>query len=168
MKNQKGITMVSLVVAIVVLFLISSVTINLSMDTYHIANIQSFISKMKVIQGKVDNIAQETDDVSSYGFQRLTDISDEETYQTFLDIISNPSKYNIDTSVSWNSESDSNPENYYYFKENDMEKMGLKNQDLTVIINFATRNIISKNGVLYKNKVYYRQYDVLDGYKLIN
>ena len=125
MKNQKGITMISLVITIVILFLLATVSINLSFDTYSVANIQGFISKMKVIQGKVDNIAEETEDVDSLSYQKLINLSDEETYDKFLNIISHPEKYNIDTEISWNSELDSDPKNYYYFKENDLEQLGL-------------------------------------------
>lgn len=168
MKNKNGITIVSLVVTITILLLLSTVTINVTLDTYRMANVQSYIAKMKVIQGKVDNISAETNDVSGYGFQKLSDLqtTDNATYQTFLNILSNPTSYNIDTTKSWNDALDSDVNHYYYFEAKDLEKIGLKNQDVVVVINFATRNVISKKGVEYKGKTYYRQYDLQGGDEL--
>ena len=170
MKNNSGITMVSLVVTIVILFLLASISINVGTESYNMMKIQSFISKMKVIQGKVDNIAEETDDWSDYGFEKLNDKSGDDDYAFFLDVISNPENYNIDTSNSWNNTLDSDINNYYYFKKDDLEKIGLKNQDATVIINFKTRNVIALKGVKNEddNKKYYRQYDLPGGDSLIN
>ncbi len=168
MKNKNGITMISLVVTITILLLLSTVTITITFDTYHMANVQSYIGKMKVIQGRVDNISAETNDVSSYGFRKLSDLqtTDNATYQTFLNILSNPTSYNIDTAKSWNDTLDTDANHYYYFEGKDLEKIGLKNQDVVVIINFETRNVISKIGVKYKDKVYYRQYDIAGGEEL--
>lgn len=168
MKNKKGITIVSLVVTITILLLLSTVTINVTLDTYRMANVQSYIAKMRVIQGKVDNISGETSDVSGYGFQKLSDLqaTDQETYQEFLDKITNPTKYHIDVNTSWNASLDTDVNNYYYFDEKDLEKIGLKNQDVVIVINFATRNVISKKGVEYKGKSYYRQYDLQGGDQL--
>lgn len=163
MRNNKGITMVSLVVTIVILLILSTITLNFSIDSYKAVKVQNFIAKLKVIQSKVDNIAEQTDDVSNYGFTSFGDITDGE--EIFYNIINNPKEYNITS--SWNSELDSDPENYYYFTPQDLEDMlGLEDQDLTVIINFKTRNVISKTGVEQDDIVYYRQYDLAGGEKL--
>ena len=96
---------------------------------------------------------------------KLTDLAttDAETYQLFADRIANPQNYNIDTSNSWDNELDADSNNYYYFSPKDLEKIGLKNQDMTVVINFKTRNVIAKKGVEKEGKTYYRQYDLAGG-----
>ena len=65
MKNKNGVTMISLVVTILILLLLSTVTVNVGIETYDMIKVENFKSELEVIQGKVDNIAQETDDVSS-------------------------------------------------------------------------------------------------------
>lgn len=87
-------------------------------------------------------------------------------YQFFSDVIANPLNYNIDTSNSWDNNLDSDSNNYYYFSPKDFEKIGLKNQKMSVVINFKTRNVISKKGVKDKGKMYYRQYDLSGGEEL--
>lgn len=170
MKNQKGITMVILVVTIILLLLLSGVTMTVSLQSLHMANVQSYVSKMKVIQGKVDNFVQETTDIESQGFQKLSDLamSDKETYDSFLQILANPADYSIDVTKSWDNALDSDVNQYYYFSAKDLEKLGLKNQDLEVIVNFETRNIISGNGIEYQGKTYYRQYEITLGDELIH
>lgn len=171
MKDNKGITLMSLVVAIIILFIVSTLTVRIGVDVYNTIKVQNFISNMKMIQIKVDNIAEETNDVSSYGFLKLSDIasSNLEDYQLFGKLINNPKDNNIDINNSWNSTLDNDIKNYYYFSSKDLdEKLGVKNKNLTVVINFKTRNIISKNGVVEKGKKYYRQYDLTGGDKLID
>lgn len=170
MKKNKGVTLVSLVVVILILFILSSVTIQVGIRVYNEAKVENYVSRLKVIQAKVDNLAEETDDVSSYGFIKLTDAQgiDSEAFQIFNSIIQDPNKYNITEGSSWNNALDSVIDNYYYFSPKDLEKkLGLKNQDMTVAINFKTRNVISKSSLKMDDKFYHRQYDVARGSSLI-
>lgn len=168
MKKNSGITMVSLVVAIVILMLLSSIVIEVSMETYDTVKVENFMAQMKVIQTKVDKLAQETEDVSTYGFTALS-AAKEEDYNWFSDVLSHPENYQINIRKSWNLELDTKSENYYYFTPQDLqEKLGLKDQELTVIINFKTRNVIARRGVKKEGEYYYRQYDLIGGESLIN
>lgn len=170
MKNQNGITMVILVLTIILLLLLSGITVTVSLQSFHMANVQAYVSKMKVIQGKVDNLAQENVDVEAQGFQKLSELEakDTATYDAFLQMLSNPSAYDIDVTKSWDNILDADVNQYYYFSAKDLEKLGLKNQDMDVIVNFQTRNIISRKGIAYNGKTYYRQYDINLGEKLIH
>ena len=170
MKKNKGITLISLVIVILNLFILSSVTIQVGIRVYNEAKVENYISKLKVIQAKVDNLAEETDDVSSYGFLKLRDAQsiDPEGFQRFNSIIQDPNKYNIQEGTSWNSDLDALIDNYYYFSPKDLEeKLGLKNQDMTVAINFKTRNVIAKSSLKIDDKFYHRQYDIERGSQLV-
>lgn len=169
MKN-KGITLISLVIVILILFILSSVTIQVGIRVYNEAKVENYVSRLKVIQAKVDNLAEETDDVSSYGFMKLTEAQsiDPDGFQIFISIIQDPNKYNIQEGKSWNGDLDSDPKNYYYFSPKDLEeKLGLQNQDMTVAINFKTRNVIAKSSLNIDNKFYHRQYDIVRGSQLL-
>ena len=160
MKKNNGITMISLVITIILLLLISSVTIQVGVRSYNEVKIQNFVSKLKVIQAKVDNMVE--GNVDKEGFTSLKESPDKEIFEA---IIKNPSQYNIND--SWEKGEDDQIENYYYFTpENLEEKLGLKDQDMTVIINFETRNVISKKPLKIDGKNYYRQYDLEVGEKL--
>lgn len=158
MRNNKGITMMALTITIVVMFILSTMTINISFDAYHVIKVQNFVAKMKVIQSKVDNFVEETGEVEEYPFTEVPNI------EVLTKIIESDT---IDKTHSWVAEVDSNPDNYYYFTPHDLEeKLGLKSQDMAVFINFQTRNVISEKGVKKDGKVYYRQYDLEGGEQL--
>lgn len=170
MKKNKGITLISLVIVILILFILSSVTIQVGIRVYNEAKVENYVSRLKVIQAKVDNLAEETKDVSSYGFLKLTDAQsiDPEGFQRFISIIQDPNKYNILEGTSWKNDVDGVIENYYYFSPQDLEeKLGLKNQDMTVAINFKTRNVIAKSSLKIDDKFYHRQYDIERGSQLV-
>ena len=168
MKKNNGITLISVVVTILILIIISTVTMTVGKESYNFIKTENYINKLKIIQGKVDNITEEGSNFDYSQFTTLSSISGTDDYTLFSNIISNPANYNIDTSKSWDNTYDGDVANYYYFTEKDLEKIGLKNQDMIVIINFKTRNIISQTPVKSKGKKYYRQYDILGGEHLVN
>lgn len=159
MKKDTGVTLISLAVTIILLILISSVTIRASIQAYDQVKVQNFISTLKVIQAKVDNLAEETNSIENYEFVPLSNIQNTETYAIFIDMIQNPENYNM---ISW-TDSDKVIEDYYYFTPNDLEKLGLKQQKIAVVINFKTRNVIAQKGIKVDGKEYYRQYDLMGG-----
>lgn len=168
MRNNKGMSMISLVLAMIIMVLLSAITVDVGVQAYNSIRVQNFISQLKVIQGKVDQVSEEEIDFSA--FVKLTDIknADIETYTKFESIITNPREYNIDTNYSWDDSSDYDLKNYYYFTPESLEsKLGLKDQSLHVIINFETRNVIAKKGVNRDGIYYYRQYDLPGGNQLI-
>ena len=84
-----------------------------------------------------------------------------ESYQIFQKIITNPTQYNINME-SWNEALDGTMQNYYYLNEENLKVLGLKNQTMSVVINFQTRNVIAQKSIKIEGKEYYRQYDLRD------
>ena len=169
MKKENGITLISLAVMITLLTILSSVTLKIGTDAYISMKQKSFISRLKVIQSKVDVLSEDSNlDTSS--FTSLSSLgAGNSDYQLFTDIIQNPEDYNINTNVSWNSTLDSDVNNYYYFTPETLKsKLGLNDQSYTVIINFKTRNIITNTIISKDGEDYYRQYDLDGGDTLTN
>ena len=65
MKNNKGITLISLTVTVFILLLLASTLILSSRGSYSIIKVQNFISKMKIIQAKVDELNKENADAKA-------------------------------------------------------------------------------------------------------
>lgn len=165
MKNNKGVSLISLVVAVIILLLLSSVTITSNREAHSVIRLQSFISKMKIIQAKVDEIAEN----ENYIFPDELKMTDTNEYYSDFQNVINILKED-ESKSSWVTSpeevSDEDITNYYCFTpENLEEKLGIKHVDVTVIINFKTRNVIAKDGVTVDGKKYYRQYDVGSGEK---
>lgn len=160
MKNNKGITLISLSITIFILLLLSSTLIISTRGAYSVVKTQDFISKMKIIQARVDNIAEEDNFVFP---TELKMNSTNEFYSDFNNIINDLK--DDQNKTSWVSSpeeiSDEEITNYYCFTPRDLnEKLGIKDVNSTVIINFATRNVIALKGVKIDEKTYYRQCDI--------
>ena len=163
MKNNKGITLITLSITIFILLLLSSTLILSTRDTYSIIKLQKFISKMKIIQAKVDEVS-ENDNYEPPEELKMDENkpSFQWEYNRFLDILE---KLKEDGALS--EEEDLN--DYYCFNSDALkQELGLKDIDLTVIINFDTRKVISANGVEVDGKTYYSQYDIDSGEKVID
>lgn len=173
MKNNKGISLMSLIVAVVILLLLSTVIISAGREAYRVIKLQNFISKMKIIQSKVDEIAEKSDEeieklMGEYGISQAVISKDRDIFEN---MVVKPAEYGIDINKSWDAsdeKGDGNITNYYYFTPENLAKIGVKDINMTVIVNFKTRNVISKTGVTMDGKTYYRQYDIDSGEKLTN
>lgn len=182
MKNERGITLVSLVVTIILLFVLASITTSAGLESYRTMQVQTFCAKMKVIQSKVSIIKAEYKNwqpapgqgttlhdycADVLGFTQVSAIPEDEQ-KAFGALISRISATNP---TSW-SQSDEVLNNYFYFDTEAINtKLGLKNVDgVSVIINFDTGNIIERHGVINPKKTnsrIYRQYDYSGGDQLI-
>lgn len=186
MKNGKGVTLIALVTSIIIMFIIAGVASYSGIEAYKNMRVQNFIAKMKVIQEKVDFVCDNYKDWEKYGIDENNDgipdynINDyiKDIFKSSIKVVdSNIENYaelesiitEIDThfETSW-TDSDKVITNYFYFTSNDLEaQLGLKNFDMDVIINFATRNVISEKGIeTIEGEKRYRQYDLPGGQKL--
>jgi len=129
-------------------------------STYDIIKVQKFISELEVIQSAVDSFVEENgNDSSNYGYSFLENIP-QKLLKTEVNEI-NTELLNINTNVNWNPEKDKSSEKYYCLKSNDLKDLlGLEDIEMSVIINFETRQIISVDGININGVTYHRAYDV--------
>lgn len=159
MKNENGVTMVSLVVTIILMVILASVTTYSGIESYKDMKKENYIAQLKVIQEKVNLIAEEYQNwegkssdtnINNYlgtgvgghsglGFSKITD---GET--TLIKLI---------------EEASDSKENYYYFStDNIKDQLGLKGFEksgMSVAVNFGTRNVIEKKGIKQDNVEYH-------------
>ena len=101
MRNNSGITMISLAVTLIILALLAGIGISLGLDSYETSKVQNFIATMKIIQGKVDQIA-EMSDKSAY--LNGTPNENNEYYYTAQDLKNKLGLKGIDMAVYINFE----------------------------------------------------------------
>lgn len=151
--NQKGITLISLIVTIIVMSILLAVTANVGNNSYENSKMVGFVTYMQAIQKKVD-IVSVNEDYSKYGSElsnlnkeALTQIlrSDNETFYTTVD-----SEYLR-----------------YFNREQIANDLELENVKDEIVIDFNTREIISLRGIKYNGEMYYTQYNLPMGQKLI-
>jgi len=144
--NQKGITVISLVITIVIMLILASVTIYVGTDSIEHTKMVSFVSSMQLIQKKVEKIVEEGN-YMGYGADLTTE--QETELKNILEI----------EDVS----------NFKYFDSHSIkEQLGIENIEDEIVINFITREVISLLGFEYEGVMYYSQYNLPGGQKLVS
>ena len=144
MKQNHGITLVSLVITIIVLIIITGIAIFAGTSTIKSTKIAGFMTELELIQEKVNTI---------YEKRKLNkeDINYYSSLGQNISIIDSSKLANLLNGVS--------EEGYYYFSKEDLKKLELDNISQEVIINFETRDVASINGILVEDKMCYRLID---------
>ena len=150
-KNERGITVIALVVTIVITLIIAATTIYVGTENIDYSKMVKFVSYMQAIQKKVDLIS-EYDNYTLYG----EEVTADSTQISKLSQILNLNLDAIDTSK------------LRYFNEekiaSDLEIDGIEDE---IIVDFETREVISLNGIKYDGEIYYTQYN-LPGGQILN
>ena len=154
-QNQKGITLIALVVTIIILLILSTIGITKGIESYKDSKLLKFIAEMQTIQAKVDeiedysNLGENINNVNNRLMQRVDD-----AYR------------NAEVSNNYKEE---DADFYRYFTVKDIDDiLGIKNATSAIIVNFKTREVISEKGIDYNGTTYYTQYELPGGQKLIN
>lgn len=154
-KDNKGITLVALIITVILMIILTSVTTYTGINTYRKMQVTKFVAQMQLIQGKVDELkdSKTIDELNTMGDEIPTD------------------KQAIITTANTRGEITSRDiSSYRYFSsENLKQELDLEDGiDGEIMINFATREVISTVGIEYKDEKYYTQYLLPNGQKLID
>lgn len=165
MKNQNGITLISLVMTIILIMILASVGTYTGFETYENMRVEAFVAKMKTVQEAVDKLC-DTYTIQEINNMGLSYTSAPSDAQAVLNSVVNEG--NTDTLKSWFSTSgDGIQTNYRYFSISDISTiLGIKDFDTAIFFNPRTRNVVAVEGVKYEGKKYYRQYDLTGGQTL--
>lgn len=143
-REQKGITIVSLVITIIVLIIITSVTVYTSVSVIKKANLQTINTNMMLIQAKTKTIAEQAKfnkDTSNYKGTLISNISDNQKILKLIDngIIDDASKY-------------------YLLSNEDLQDLGLQKIDIEdgYVVNYDTEEVIYVKGFENEGNTYYK------------
>lgn len=149
-KDNKGITLVALIMTIIIMLILTSVTVYTGLDTYKFSKVNAFVTEMQLIQSKVDE--KTVDDLLQLGTE-----------------VSSTSTTPINSAFSNNEISSNDVSAYRYFtKEMLLNEFDIEDVSNDVMINFKTREVVSVNGVEYNGNKYYTQYKLPGGQTVIN
>ena len=144
-KNQRGITLIALILTIVVALILVRITIKAGTNSMDQSDMISFVSRMQLIQKKVDFLAE------NGGYSELgTALTQDQ--ETKLNTIINDSE---------ELGQRSNNSILKYFNSVAIARdLEIENIEDEIIVDFKTREVISLTGLKYKNKMYYTQYNL--------
>ena len=148
--NNKGITLVALIITVIVLLIIASIVVYTGTDTIKNANLQSLKTNMLLIQAKTNVIAQDVEmkvENATLKGTKLADMKEDEIIKSFLE------KGVIDE----NSEDS----DFYVLKDQDIKDLGLENVEIEdgsyYIVDYKKNDIITTNGFEASDKnMYYK------------
>ena len=151
-SNDKGITLIALLVTVGVMLLLVSISVITGMESLDNTRLKGFYLQLETIQKRVDDIATTNesfvDDLGNTIYIKEQGISYANltaSQQTLLqNIISNEgAEYNL------------NPTNFRYFTIQDLENLlDLTQMEYNVFIDFESRTIIAENGINVNGKRY--------------
>lgn len=152
-SSSNGITLIALIITVIILLILISVSTYTGLESYGRAERTEFVSRMQLIQAKIDDLVRKKDfDFNKYG-----------------EAISDTKQSSIITKARENKEilEAAETDKFRYFsKENLKDQLDIDIED-EIIVNFSTREVISLTGVRYKGKIYYTQYKLPKGQQLV-
>ncbi len=159
MRNQRGVTIVSLVVTIIVMLIIASITITSSIGAYRTMIFQTFKSELEEIQDAVNETCE------SYSLERTlnSDLSYSDYFTNKFDssprLVSEAiSEEGVQEVISLYAALAVNSQYTYYFNKDEIKKyFGLEVTLNAIIVDFSTRYVYSVTGCSDPNddKIYY-------------
>lgn len=164
-KDNKGITLISLLITIIVMLIIVSVSINIGRESLDNTRLQAFYTQLSIIQKRVDDIASTNESyIASNGstiylMEQGTSYSSlsGDKQETLKNIIQ---KEGTGLALNYTK--------FRYFTIQQLENiLGLKDMVDDVFIDFSSRTIIAEKGInisgteyhILKNEIYYVKQD---------
>ncbi len=156
LKNEKGITLIVLVITVLLMLILAGTTINYGINSLSTVQLQNFSYELQQIQGKVDSIYEKI----KLGDESYIILGDEITASTEA-----MNTLKLIKGIDYSNMLDSQKDKYYYqgqftyyryLSESDLENLlDITSSPGDVIINFSTREVISVQGFAYKGRTYY-------------
>ena len=162
MNNNKGVTLTSLVITIIVLIIISAITVNISDGVIQEAKLQNLRTNMLLIQAKAKTYAEEVtfetanlDSTKEEDATKISEIKVSKFKGTALE--------NCDTSVQTAAENAgvTLTTDFYYLSPENLSEMGInikvpEGSYYLVKYNFEDTEVVFTKGFQYKDVTYYK------------
>ncbi len=152
LSQNKGITLITLAITIIVLAILTTATINVGYDTYKDMVVTGYVSRMNIIQSRVNIISQKIEQGDTSYDNVGTAIN-----QLNDELISK-------AAIALNGE---NISDFKYYNTEALNALGIEKIEQDVFINLNTRKIYSVDGVNYEGQTYYNQYQLPNGVQVV-
>lgn len=150
--KDKGITLVSLVVTVVILLILSTIAYETGKGTIESARLSAYRAEMTIMQEEVDKFEQNI---------RQGNI----TESALTQYGQNPTEVEGATEALQNAgiTNAEDQSGYKYYSAEALKQLGIENVENDFLINIAKRSVVSVNGVKYHGEKYYTLSEVPGG-----
>ena len=154
-KDNKGITLVSLIITIIIMSILVSVVTYSGIDTYKNAKITNFVAQMQLIQTKVDDLVETKtiEEINDLGLQEITT----EEQKNIISMAYNNQEITSYTITDYK----------LITADNLLDLFEIEDIENDIMVNFKTREVVSVNGIEYEGITYYTQYKLPNGQAII-
>ena len=160
-SNNKGITLVALVITIIVLLILSSIATYSGLNVVKSSKLTVFTTEMKIMQTKVNEIYQKYKDGNSIEIDGTTYYGEnkksENSNSTILDIGQTLDSVSTQANKVFTESASgiTNKDGYKYWNNELVKKLGIEGVDGDFFVNVEKRSIVSYDGFTYEGKGYY-------------
>ena len=160
-SNNKGITLVALVITIIVLLILSSIATYSGLNVVKSSKLTVFTTEMKIMQTKVNEIYQKYKDGNSIEIDGTTYYGEnkksENSNSTILDIGQTLDSVSTQANKVFTESASgiTNKDGYKYWNNELVKKLGIEGVDGDFFVNVEKRSIVNYDGFTYEGKDYY-------------
>lgn len=138
MKKQKGITLISLVVTVIVLTILASIATFSGINVIKSSKLTAFTTELKIMQTRVNEIYEKREEGKTYGEE-----------------IAGDSKTRADIVFTANESGITDQQGYRYWSKATIKSLGIEGVEQAFFVNLEKRKIVSYEGIEYEGKNYY-------------
>lgn len=143
-EKEKGITLMSLVITIVILLILASITTYSGIEVIKSSKLTTFTTEMNIMQTQVNELYQKMQDGDTT-IEELGENISQIDNQTQVDKVFNA------VGITTKDER----EQYKYFDKDTIKKLNIEGVSGTFFVNIDKRSVISYEGFQYEDKYYY-------------
>ena len=148
MKQEKGITLVALVITVLVMSILAGTAISSGRSIIDSNKVMAFIQELKIVQSEV-NVIVEKQKQGDTSYDAIgIEVSRLDT-ETMTKLVKGPLKGKTAEEII----------DFKYYRVSDLQQMGIENVNQSVLINLKTREVISVNGIEDAGKMCYKLED---------
>lgn len=135
MKKQKGITLISLVITVIVLTILASIATFSGINVIKSSKLTAFTTELKIMQTRVNEIYEQRDESKIYGEELTGD-----------------SKARADIVFTTNESGITEQQGYRYWSKATIKSLGIEGVEQAFFVNLEKRSIVSYEGIEYEGK----------------
>ena len=157
--NNRGITLVALVITIIILLILASIATYSGLNVVKFSKLTTFTTEMKIMQTKVNEIYQKYKDGDSIEIDGTTYYGENKNGEesTILDIGQTLDSVNTQANKVFTESASgiTDTSGYKYWDNELVKKLGIDGVDGDFFVNVEKRSIVSYDGFTYEGKDYY-------------
>lgn len=147
-ENNEGITLVALVITIVIILILASVATYSGVNTIKSSEFTRFSAELKIMQTQVNELYEKWKNNEKINEKEILSLGEE--IQTSSQVQQQANKIFTEENSGITDQT-----GYRYFSRQTIKDLKIEGVKQDFFINVQTRNIISYNGMEYKEKKYY-------------